>query len=799
MNNKRLFFFMSVVFLSATVGFAFTRVDLRDFTAFVSFASNTPNDSIITEANYILSCQAPSGAINNVFGDPTWVKPRENGTAAVGLMEAYSATNNSAYKDGALKCLDYLKGRQEADGGWSAHYNEMINARVDRATTPSEAGSVIMAMYKAKSLGWEDPAHQYYESAKAAGAFIIECITQAGGSTGLAGAGKDYNTSTPTTSDERGAYKWSDWCWVSDNSYAYLGLLSLREWAVQNGDYDFARTCNQYLVGIYTGINAYLKNPSNAVWYPVVDSNGNLVSHSNKVEALCYYPQKYDIPVPQYRSENIAQWMVSNLQVTDTSVSVPRGYGAFIWRDAEGGDGYHPYRRSQGYSMEAWLALVDIPGAVALDARTRAQAWWESPDNTNGIITVAAPVSYQLWDVIYGGIRDWYDPDTETVASPADKFIDTSANCIHVYRGGYDYTSGIPYVTAAQPPQIAHAQIAQVSPINAVVTASGTVTASAPLRFMTMSYFTDIASATTTVTANLSGALSSPFSLSASPALAGAASFYYVLQAVDAVGNIARLPAVGHFVVPVANAAASEIGPAGGTITLAEGNAFGGYTSITIPPNSLDDPQMITVAEVQPEEVGIMPPSGQYTLGVDIPVVMYQFTPKGLTFDPPATITLLYPDVDNDNIVDGTAMLADELVLLWWNESYQRWETIGGVVDTSLKTVTCPITHFSIYGLGFKAIGKDSDYRPLEKIITPATADTLFDAAGFHGLGLEDTVTIFNVAGRKIRELRSQAGEQVVWDGRDSSGAIVESGIYIYQIKLRDKSKPISGTIVVAK
>jgi hypothetical protein len=39
----------------------------------------------------------------------------------------------------------------------------------------------------------------------------------------------------------------------------------------------------------------------------------------------------------------------------------------------------------------------------------------------------------------------------------------------------------------------------------------------------------------------------------------------------------------------------------------------------------------------------------------------------------------------------------------------------------------------------------------------------------------------------------------ITWDGKDDGGQLVESGIYIYQIKLKASGKIISGTVVVAK
>jgi len=48
-------------------------------------------------------------------------------------------------------------------------------------------------------------------------------------------------------------------------------------------------------------------------------------------------------------------------------------------------------------------------------------------------------------------------------------------------------------------------------------------------------------------------------------------------------------------------------------------------------------------------------------------------------------------------------------------------------------------------------------------------------------------ITIYNLLGRKVRTLLDQtqdAGQyRVTWNGRDDNGAVVGSGLYLYQVK----------------
>ncbi|HIN30295.1 TPA: T9SS type A sorting domain-containing protein [Candidatus Poribacteria bacterium] len=56
------------------------------------------------------------------------------------------------------------------------------------------------------------------------------------------------------------------------------------------------------------------------------------------------------------------------------------------------------------------------------------------------------------------------------------------------------------------------------------------------------------------------------------------------------------------------------------------------------------------------------------------------------------------------------------------------------------------------------------------------------------------TIDIFNLTGQKMRTLRNGSN---IWDGKDGSNQLVESGLYIYQIRTDDEV--INGTVVVIR
>ena len=165
-------------------------------------------------------------------------------------------------------------------------------------------------------------------------------------------------------------------------------------------------------------------------------------------------------------------------------------------------------------------------------------------------------------------------------------------------------------------------------------------------------------------------------------------------------------------------------------------------------------------------------------------------------------MNLLYFDLDNNGKPEDwegeeKEFNESQLACYWWDGI--TWRPAGGKVDRERNSVTINVSHFSYYGL-FKVRPMGfSEYRPKERIITPACADGKNDVAYFSGLtGQVATVRIYDITGKKIRTIE---GEPYEWDGTDDDGNIVESGVYIYQFRadVNGKKRMVSGTIVVAK
>jgi hypothetical protein len=124
--------------------------------------------------------------------------------------------------------------------------------------------------------------------------------------------------------------------------------------------------------------------------------------------------------------------------------------------------------------------------------------------------------------------------------------------------------------------------------------------------------------------------------------------------------------------------------------------------------------------------------------------------------------------------------------------SDQQWYLLSRPqVDTTLHTVTGATPHFSTFALFAGSSDSNAALRPPQRIITP-NGDP-FNAKAIFGSGI-DEVKIFDIRGRRVRTIPGPAPQ---WDGTGDDGAIVESGVYIYQYTAQGDR--VSGVIMVAK
>ena len=364
-----------------------------------------------TEANYILKCQfidensPASGAINNIYGKPTWVVPRENAMAILGLVLASDILGDDSYRQKAQLTADYLVKVQDKDGAWFNRYNfiqpgsDDPNDKESLAKSPTQTAEVMIALNK---LGYE-PSR--YQTMKKAALYLMSCQKK-GGDNSLLGAGKD----------SAGVYR--SWRWASDNSYAYQALKAAEVWALTQNDYRFALYCGSSSRKILKGIDntLYIKNPYDpdyGVWYRVVDEKNQPIDPQNH-DWINYAPQMLNVPCMGFGHPRVGKWINSKFQKAD---------GACVWDDY-----FKPARLSPGFSFQAVLC-------------------WRNMSQPEFYIPVLNwALESGLWQVkldgnsIPGGWIDWFDSETKLKTDWWERFIDTSFYSIAAYNGGYDFS-----------------------------------------------------------------------------------------------------------------------------------------------------------------------------------------------------------------------------------------------------------------------------------------------------------------------------------------------------------------------
>jgi hypothetical protein len=370
------------------------------------------------------------------------------------------------------------------------------------------------------------------------------------------------------------------------------------------------------------------------------------------------------------------------------------------------------------------------------------------------------------------------------------------------------------------PITMTHQGLQKISPLDEIAIIKGTMCDNDPLDYLNIYYKTDkdIMFSTKTVIVPYQTDYCI-FNATITINVTGATYFYYRLEGVclanehgywpDASGNyytqkLGKFEAVTYTKAPnslliqnlfhrveISAANSAVVNNSGGTVMLVSGNPSEEATSIEIPAGALPANTTITITELLPSTL----PNGNAPSVSEKPVAAFRFEPEGLVFLKPVTVKLHYKDSNQDGIVDGTNYPEKDLKIMWWDGV--AWRFVGGDDDPLRNIVVYDrLKHFSVYALFPASALSNDDYRPKERIITPATADGINDYASFPSLGIDDTVNIYDVTGRRVRQLTGNAN--LSWDGKDDSGKIVDSGLYVYQIKKADKTI-ISGTIVVAK
>lgn len=167
-------------------------------------------------------------------------------------------------------------------------------------------------------------------------------------------------------------------------------------------------------------------------------------------------------------------------------------------------------------------------------------------------------------------------------------------------------------------------------------------------------------------------------------------------------------------------------------------------------------------------------------------------------------VTLPYPDASGDGVVDGslTRMKASNLAMWLRDEARGLWvKQTGASLDTSARTVSLTVPHFSDYAL----MGlPDTDLSTVYAYPVPfrpnagdaARYGSWTDLITFTNLPAYGTIKIYTISGQLVRQL-DVTPPTLKWDVKNSDGAQVASGVYIWEITTGSSRK--TGKLVVIK
>ena len=131
-------------------------------------------------------------------------------------------------------------------------------------------------------------------------------------------------------------------------------------------------------------------------------------------------------------------------------------------------------------------------------------------------------------------------------------------------------------------------------------------------------------------------------------------------------------------------------------------------------------------------------------------------------------------------------------------ENGMDWETATGAnlsVDKTNQIYSFVAAKLGAYRVIESINLSNSSYRPKNRIVVKGKIGSTYPGFEFKYLQQGDSITIYNLKGRKVRKISADGSDPVIWDGRKDNGDWAESGTYIYQIKLKSGGDAISGTL----
>ncbi|MBI4352093.1 MAG: fibronectin type III domain-containing protein, partial [Elusimicrobia bacterium] len=211
-------------------------------------------------------------------------------------------------------------------------------------------------------------------------------------------------------------------------------------------------------------------------------------------------------------------------------------------------------------------------------------------------------------------------------------------------------------------------------------------------------------------------------------------------------------------------------------------------TKLVIPAGALDASTATVAVTNNP---AVVPPAPADAAATGIVTEVVLSNQSVLAGGQTAAVTLLFPDADNNGIVDGTTMLASQLEMYSAHSAAGPWERdLASVVDLAGKKVTGHTTHFSFFALFAPQAANINSARAYPLPWRPGSGGRFDSALGTDGITFDNLtdkteIKIYTITGQLVRELKLTSLDLgvKVWDGKNSAGVKAASGVYLAHIK----------------
>ena len=108
-------------------------------------------------------------------------------------------------------------------------------------------------------------------------------------------------------------------------------------------------------------------------------------------------------------------------------------------------------------------------------------------------------------------------------------------------------------------------------------------------------------------------------------------------------------------------------------------------------------------------------------------------------------------------------------------------------------------TDIAMYRYSFNDVADDNVVNNKQSVLSnfpnPFTASTTISFSGSNEQKKQNTISIYNIKGQKVKEFVIPSGVEgnnsqfsITWNGTDNNGKKVSSGVYLYQLKINDKT-----------